>query len=134
MRRVPTGDSLHIKFQVIPTIGFRVIVVGSWVTFWVGFTHPLFTPKKSRFLLGRAWSRPETPLLGELSCPTSRLSWRSSYFPVLSVFWPGEQKYCSKNGIFEGFSKSNKVWRLREDRISHFLRPTVNLPYQIIMI
>ena len=78
MQRVPTGDSLHIKFQVIPTIGFRVIVVGSWVTFWVGFTHPLFTPKKSRFLLGRAWSRPETPLH---SVPTRRKNL------VFTIFW-----------------------------------------------
>ena len=73
MQRVPTGDSLHIKFQVIPTIGFRVIVVGSWVTFWVGFTHPLFTPKKSRFWLGRTWSRPETLLLGKEGVVSRRI-------------------------------------------------------------
>ena len=97
---------------------------------WVLLTLYL-PPTKSRFWLVRTCSRPETPLLGKLSCPTHRLSWSRPSFPVFSVFWPGEQKYWSKSGIFEGFSKSNKVWRLREDRISHFLRPTVNLPYQI---
>ena len=31
VRRVPMGDSSHIKFQVIPTNCFRVIAVKNWM-------------------------------------------------------------------------------------------------------
>ena len=97
---------------------------------WVLLTLYL-PPTKSRFWLVRPCSRPETPLLGKLSCPTHRLSWSRPSFPVFSVFWTGEPKYWSKNGIFGGFSKLKKVWLLHEGRKSHFLRATVNLPHQI---